>query len=192
MNVEKLKQALLKQAKEQIEKYYSDADKEVEKFRVDKICELEQFKAEYNKKMEKELEKKRTEILADANKKARKMLVLAEDEFAKKVYALALAELASLRDDTYCDCFERLVRELPEYHWEEVTVNHQDVSLAAKFFPDVRINVSNRITGGFEVSAKSGTITVNNTFEKRLERAFSNIIVELLKEVYAVIDKKEK
>jgi vacuolar-type H+-ATPase subunit E/Vma4 len=65
-----------------------------------------------------------------------------------------------------------------------VRVNPEDVALAGKYFPGAEIIPDRNITGGMDASTADGTIRIINTFEKRMERAWTDMLPVLIKDVY--------
>ena len=50
-------------------------------------------------------------------------------------------------------------------------------------FPDAEILFDKAITGGLEAISDGGEVRVVNTFEKRLERMWEEMLPEIMKEV---------
>ena len=95
-----------------------------------------------------------------------------------------MSSLPALRKAGYEAVFGKMVQELPALSWKRVQVNPGDVALAGRYFPAAEIVPDPGITGGLDVSTEDGSIRVINTFEKRLERAWSDMLPLLIKDVY--------
>lgn len=123
-------------------------------------------------------------IIALASSEARSIALSSEKKLSERLFKLALSNLHALRKEKYRDIFASLVNELPPLSWEEVTVNPADRDIAEELFPGAKIFTDAGITGGFDAIVGNGRIRVINTFEKRLERAWTEIIPALIKGVY--------
>ena len=122
-------------------------------------------------------------ILAEAERQAALIKLEAEQALAGRLYTLAHGTLARLRDDHYAELFAALVAELLPCRWETVRVNPADSELAQASFPGAAIETDDGITGGMEVSAEGGRVRVDNTLDKRLERAWPELLPRLLNAV---------
>jgi V/A-type H+-transporting ATPase subunit E len=67
-------------------------------------------------------------------------------------------------------------------------VNPEDVGFAKNIFAGADIIPDKTIAGGVDAMTDGGEIRVINTFEKRLERAWVDMLPELLKKVYDAVE----
>jgi vacuolar-type H+-ATPase subunit E/Vma4 len=121
---------------------------------------------------------------AEATNRARVLRLGVEKTLSETLYSIACFSLNRLRDDRYPAVFEKLVRELPALQWKIVQVHEADVDLARKFFPDAEISPVGQISGGVDVTTADGTIRVVNTFEKRLERFWADLLPQMIGDLY--------
>lgn len=121
-------------------------------------------------------------LLAEAERTARRMRLAGTERLAQRLYALALKLLPTLCEGDG-DCFARLARELPSREWERVRVSPADRERAEALFPGAGIEAEPAISGGLEAWSEDGELQVVNTLEKRLERAWPELLPLLLKEV---------
>ncbi|HEX9080191.1 MAG TPA: V-type ATP synthase subunit E [Desulfuromonadaceae bacterium] len=126
---------------------------------------------------------RRREIMARAEREAGLIGVRAEDRLAKRLWQRALAALAGMRDEGYGRLFGRLAAEIGEAGWSTVWVNPADRDLAAPLFPGARIVADPAITGGLRAASGDGRLTVSNTLETRLERAWPDLLPGLVEEL---------
>jgi V/A-type H+-transporting ATPase subunit E len=96
---------------------------------------------------------------------------------------LARTGLNGLRSDRYELIFRALADELPDETWGTVRVNPLDAALAGMVFPSVVIESVAGIAGGFEVATADGDFTVINTLDVRLERAWPDLLPEMVSEL---------
>jgi len=133
----------------------------------------------------------RTEsLLSEARNAARAVRLTAEKELSTRLYRTARESLHVLRNERYRDIFESLARELPPDEWEVVKVRGDDREIAKGCFPGSEILEEKGISGGFEAVTKGGNIRIVNTLEKRLERAWAEMLPEIMKDVYGTVGGK--
>ena len=125
-------------------------------------------------------------LMAEAKRQAALIKLEAENVLAGRLYTLAHGTLAQLRDDRYAELFVALVEELLPCQWQAVRVNPADSELAKASFPGAAIETDKGITGGMEVIAEGGRVRIDNTLEKRLERAWPELLPRLLNAVSRV------
>ncbi|MEW6601620.1 MAG: V-type ATP synthase subunit E family protein, partial [Nitrospirota bacterium] len=72
----------------------------------------------------------------------------------------------------------------PAAAWDEVRVHSDDAVMARRYFPGAAVVADDQVSGGFEAAAENGRRHVVNTFEKRLERAWEEILPLLVIDAY--------
>lgn len=122
---------------------------------------------------------------AEAEAEARKILLEAEQELADRLYRIGRAGLESLRKTGYVEAFTAFAAELPRLTWTLVRVNPRDADLARERFPGAQIVADESITGGFTAETAESRIVVTNTFEKRLERVWEELLPGIMREALA-------
>jgi vacuolar-type H+-ATPase subunit E/Vma4 len=121
---------------------------------------------------------------ADAGSRARTIKLDAEKTISDRLFSIARTSLSQLRQDGYPAIFEKLVQELPSLPWVRVRVHPADIDLARRRFPGAEIVSAETITGGMDAAIADGGIVVVNTFEKRLELAWADLLPLLISDVY--------
>jgi V/A-type H+/Na+-transporting ATPase subunit E len=179
--------ALRGEGEDKVREIWREADEEARRIREEASAKAGELRERYREIQASSSEQKREGILTDARKEARKTRVFAEKELAERLYTVALHTLNRLRGERYKDTFRALVQELPHLQWETVRVNPADQETAREHFPDAEIIPDDSILGGFEVGGVEGRVRVINTFEKRLEKIWPEILPALLKDVYGMI-----
>lgn len=184
MGYGELIESLYKECEDKIRFMWKEIETEAEKIRAEKSGRLDQIRAEYSVTLKKEVKSHEKKVLTKAGVEVRTIKLLAERALSDRLYPLAISFLHELKNEKYRVEFESLVKELPAVQWEEVCINPDDAQIAKAHFVDSRITHDNAITGGFEVRRKEGRIRINNTFEKRLERAWEDLLPLLIKDAY--------
>lgn len=121
--------------------------------------------------------------LTEAGSAARLMLLDAETKLSDALFSIARFSLHQLRDDGYAGVFGKLARELPSLPWRMVSANARDSELVRRHFPDARIESVGHIAGGFEATLADDSIRIINTFEKRLERIWPELLPQMIREI---------
>ena len=114
----------------------------------------------------------------------RQLLLQAEQRLAARLKKQAEQLLDRLRDQEYDHVFKKLVAELPERKWDKVRVNPADVDLIRTCLPQVPVEPDTTIIGGLVVAAVREAVQVDNTFEKRLEKIWPELLPEMVGEIY--------
>jgi V/A-type H+-transporting ATPase subunit E len=184
MGYRELIDALNKECEEKVRKIWQEAEAEAEKIRAEVLKKACEMKESYGRNRSSAANTRTDAIRSGARDTARMNRLRAENELSKRLYHVAVHSLNRLRDKGYSDVLLSLVRELPPGPWEVVKVNPGDREAIKGFFPDSEIQNEPGITGGVEVISGKGNVRVVNTFEKRLERAWTEMLPEIMKDVY--------
>jgi V/A-type H+-transporting ATPase subunit E len=176
--------SLQKEAEEKMLSLRNGTEEEIEKIREETSEKIKQIRAEFKKKQAETIRDREEHCLYEASRKARMMLLSAEKSLGDRLFSLAHSQLHELRDEKYRDTFDTLFRELPPKQWDEVKVNPEDAGLAKEYFPHAGIEKVSTIVGGFEVTTEKGKFHITNTFHKRLERAFQDLLPLVMRDIY--------
>ena len=183
MGLEELINTLRKNKQKQIDDIWQQARAEADSIRQQLAETITKITEEHADQLASACQKSVRGIVAEADIKARKKKLFAYHGLDEVLHATALKQLPKLRELNYENVFAQLVKELPDNQWERIIVNPSDVNLAAEFFNKDIVQPDAAITGGLIALNAGGKIIVNNTFEKRLERKWSQIIPELIKRI---------
>ena len=184
MSCRELIDSLKKAADERVLLMRQEAEREAGAAKADVARRLEQRRDEAKRREAVVQRDANARALSAANNRARGIRLSAEKELSARLEAAAASSLPALRKAGYETAFEKMARELPVLAWHTVRANPGDIALAEKYFPGAEIVPDLNITGGMDVSTKDGSIRVINTFEKRLERAWSDMLPLLIRDVY--------
>ena len=181
MSYRELIDALRAEGEDAVRKIRQQAEAEAEGIRAETAGKTEATRLEQERGWHAVISDKVDSVLAEATRKARAVKLHAEARLTDRLYDVARSSLPLLRGRGYEEVFAALVRELPPRRWQVVRVNPADIGTARTYFPDSEIIPDAVITGGLEVMDQNGEIRVTNTLEKRCERAWQEILPELLK-----------
>jgi V/A-type H+-transporting ATPase subunit E len=180
MGCKELIEALRREGDEKVRAIWQEAETEAERIKADANEKINSMHEKYSRMQASTIKDQIDPILSEAKQKADAVRLEAEKDMSVRLYHLAASILNNLRDEGYTDVFYSLVKELPFCKCEIVKVNPEDEKIARECFPDSKIITDSSIAGGLEVQAKNGKIRISNTFEKRLERAWMEILPALM------------
>lgn len=183
MGYQELIDALIKEGEEKIKAIWQKANDESEKILFEKDKRILEIRERYEKLRQSIFEEKREKIMLESKKEERRIRLDAERKFMERIYNLSLSVIYLLREE--CKFFD-FTKEIPEYKWEIVEVNKADQEIAKEQFPNSKVLIDDSISGGLRVKTKDERLCIDNTLEKRLERAWDHIVPELIKEVYDI------
>ncbi len=184
MSYKELIDALRQEGEGKIAAVWRDAEAEAERIRDDTAERINELREQYALMRESAIKEETGAIISGAEKKAMAVRLASEKALSERLYKLALSTLSALRDEKYGDIFVALVRELPPYKWQTVRVNPEDEGSAKKYFPESEIISDESIAGGLEATAGDGRIKIANTFEKRLDRGWPEILHGLMSDIH--------
>lgn len=186
MSYKELIDALYKECEEKIRSIRDESEAEAGRIQADSELIIERLGKEHKLSKAAAIRDHAETILREAEKRAMAVRLLAEKGLTERLYQSAHSALNSLRDCGYAEIFGGLVKELPDYSWGKARVNPVDMEIARQYFPDAEIVSDNGITGGFEVISGDGGIRISNTFDKRLEQAWEDILPCLVRDIRGV------
>ncbi len=182
--------ALRAECEEKVRKIWEEAEAEAEKIRAESSRRMAKVKADYERDLSGAVKGEREALLSEAWNAARTKRLVAEGELSARLYGAAKKSLRLLRDGRYEAVFRSLAAELPLANWHELRVAAEDKEIAKGCFPGCEIFEDKGISGGFTAVAKDGGLCVVNTFEKRLERAWSEMLPKIMEDLYETLGRK--
>jgi V/A-type H+-transporting ATPase subunit E len=162
---------------------------EVEADRINEVfaAEMQALRDNYARRRAEAVAAEEGRLVADSRRQAERIRLYAEAALMERLYGVARDSLAELRDERYAGQFACLVGELLPCAWETVRVNPADAALAGSHFPGARIEQDSSISGGMRVSGEGGRLTIDNTFEKRLERCWPELAADVTTKVLRLV-----
>ncbi len=184
MSSRELIESLRLAGEEKIRLIKQEAEHEAKALQVAATGKVEELRKHYAEKLASAEGEEVLRALAEATSRARTVRLGAEKALSERLYSIACSSLNLVRDNGYPAVFEKLVLELPSFPWKLIRVNPVDVDMARKYFPGAEIIPVENITGGVDATAADNKVRVINTLEKRLERAWNEILPLMVKDVY--------
>ena len=159
-----------------------EAEQEAERVRAEAARRVEALREEHGRKHAAAAARHADVILSEAHAAVRAIALSAERTLADRLYGAAQASLRSLRNTGYRDVFIGFCRELPRFTWKSVRVHPDDVALAREQFQDAEVHADPGIIGGMVAASEGDRVMVVNTFEKRLECLWEEMLPEIMQE----------
>lgn len=189
MAQQELMAALQQGAEREIAAIWQGAEQEALRLRAQAQQQQQALRVELLSAAEQQAAKKAAASDQLALRQERSLRLEAEAALAERLGRLARELLPQLRGGGDRQIFIALAAELPPAPWAKLRVHPDDLPLARQLFPEVEIAGDPRISGGLEAVTADGGLRVVNTLEKRLERLWPQLLPELRKEVYAILDR---
>jgi len=183
MSLEALIADLRRKSSDRIQQIRAEAEGKADELRRRKQEEFARYEAVVLGQLQDLKEGVAAPILHEAERSALAIEDEALGRLSERLAALAAGMLDRIRDQDYEAVFAALAGEMPAVSWERVRVNPLDMELARAAFPGVEVGEDPAITGGFVASADSERYLVDNTLERRLERAWPVILPLLIGEI---------
>lgn len=187
MDCDELIKSLRTRAEEKIQTIQREAKEEAALIQQEIELKIRSLREEYENTVTAESAKRAGHILSDAQNRVRLLTISNNRKLSDRLYRLTRSSLGLLRKEEYPNVFNALALELPPLSWTSVTVNPEDAAIARTSFPGAEIIPDENISGGVDATTGENKVRVINTLEKRLERAWEDIIPDLIKEYYETV-----
>ena len=191
MGYKELIESLRKETDNKVRQLWEEAEAEAEKERAELRTKAGQIQEAFQKDLAEAVKNCEETILREAENRACDIRLSAESALSARLFTLAVSCLYELRSERYNDVFISLVNELPAVQPEVVRVNPEDIQITQEHFPHSRIVPNTNISAGIEVLTQDERICINNTFEKRLENAWEDVLPLIIKDVYTELSNDE-
>lgn len=166
---------------EKVRSIWEQAEAEVQRHTAEAEAALAEKRSRCHLEGEQTLVELGRSLMREAEKKALLRQAQAETALAERLYQLARKELPWLREHCGDKLLSALAQELPQAEWGRMRVSERDLAHARNLFPGAQIEGDSNISGGLVADSADGRITVSNTLEKRLERAWPQILPEFFR-----------
>jgi V/A-type H+/Na+-transporting ATPase subunit E len=168
---------------ERLQALRAEAEQEAGRVRAEAARRINALREEHARKHAAEAGRHAEALMAEANAAVRAVGLRAERALAERLYDVARVSLHTLRNEGYRDVFTGFARELPRFAWQTVRVNPDDVALAREQFPEAEVLADPAIIGGMVAVSEGDRVRVVNTFEKRLESLWEDMLPDIMREV---------
>lgn len=179
MGYKELIEAIREEGERRMREIWAEAEARAEEIRREAGLKIDTIRKGYDERFNAEIEKIKGLSIRNAEREASGIRLKAEEDLSRRLFMIAMSLLPILRGEGYDEVFHALVKEIPNSEWVTVRVNPDDTMLARSHFPEAEVIGDPSITGGFVVMNRNGN-TIINTFEKRLERLWPEILPEIL------------
>ncbi len=183
MGHKELIESLRHEGEMKTQKMRQETEAEIELMQSGRSTKIQQIKERFHEQYRALARKQSDDILDRAQSEARRLRLSAEQSLSHRLYTLSCSLLPQLRHNGHEKIFNDLAGELPQYAWTVIRVNPEDRELAGTVFPDADIISDGTISGGLVATSDNGKIQIDNTFEKRLERAWTFLLHEIMKDI---------
>lgn len=185
MGYRELIDSLRRGGEEKVQAIRQATEAEAARIEAEHAARIEALRDAYARRQQAAMAAQARDLLAEAEREGGMVRLEAENVLAGRLYLVARALLAELREQEGAGLFAALAAELLPCQWETVRVNPADAELAKVRFPQARIESDDGITGGLEVAAEGGRVRIDNTLEKRLERGWPELLPRLMNAITA-------
>jgi len=184
MGYQELIASLRTEGEEKIKEIRDNAQADADKINAETADAIARIREEFREKQDTLGKHQEDNVLSSARDKARIIWLEAEQSLSERLFGLAQSCLDELRNDDYEKVFNSLCSEIPSVSWDEAAVNPDDEGMAHSYFPDTKILSDPSINGGIEVFRENRRQHIINTFKKRLERVWEEILPFISIDVY--------
>jgi len=185
MGRDELVAALRRQTEEKIASQWEEARAKAREIRKERENRLSRLREELAASRREAARVEAEAVLRQAEGEIRDRTLRTEREVSERLYRIGVGLLPELRGENDEKSFRSLSEELPPFLWSALRVNPADVDLASTLFPDADVTGDERIAGGLDAASDGDRVRVVNTYEKRLERAWEELLPILLRDVEA-------
>ena len=168
---------------ERLKAVRAEAEQEAARIRTEAAHRINALQEEHARKHAAEAERHAEALMAEANAAVRAVGLRAERALAERLFDAARGALHSLRNVGYRGVFTGFAQELPRFTWKTVRVNPEDVALAREQFPEAEVLADPAIIGGMVAVSEGDRVRVVNTFEKRLESLWEEMLPDIMRDV---------
>ena len=180
MGYQELIASLRAEGEEKIKEIRDDAQAEADRINEESADAIARVRKEFRGKQDTLGRHQEERVLSSARNKARIIRLESEQSLSDRLFMLAMSCLNELRNDEYEKVFKSLCSEIPSVLWDEAAVNPDDAGMARSYFPDAEIFSDPSINGGIEVFRENRRQHIINTFKKRLERVWEEILPSIV------------
>lgn len=180
MSRDELLDDLRRQGDDKAKAVWAEVEESAQKLRDELEQKYLEEKSRVSREQERKVSRMRKKILNQGRHKARKLRLESTQALAERLLRVARRSLSPLRRQEGDGLFAALATELPDLPWDEVRVHPEDEKRARDHFPRARITTDPEISGGMVALSEELQLVVDNSLDRRLERAWPTLLPRLL------------
>lgn len=188
MGESELKTALQRDGEAQIRDFWQSAEATVTDRRSEFEAELTRLRAKTDQQIQAEVDVLRNTLLFEAQAVAMGCRLHEEAALAERLLLLARQSLALLANHDRDTLWQALCEELPTADWTVLTVDPADRQRGVHSFPAASITSEETLGGGLIAATADGMIRIDNSLNRRLMRAWPDLLPKLLAELRQRVD----
>jgi vacuolar-type H+-ATPase subunit E/Vma4 len=158
-------------------------DAEEERLRADAQELREHVRREHELQRELLCSDRQRTLIAAATRQAALIRLRAEHALALRLHDRARLCLKQLHTGDAEQLFRSLADELPVESWHTVRTSPVDAALASNLFSGATIIPDDSLSGGLKAATADNGLTIDNSLETRLERAWPDLLLHLMAEL---------
>lgn len=179
MGRRELLDALQREGQETLTAIAAREEAEEKRLRTDCELRLAELRREQERQRDLRCQERKLTVVSAAKRQAALVRLRAEHELSLRL--LERARLQVMTPGWYDPerLFQGLLAELPTAVWRSVRVNPVFAPLARECFPGTEIVGDPALAGGFRVVSADGSLEIDSTLDKRLERSWPDLLPQL-------------
>ncbi len=188
MSGEELKRALVREGAATSRDAWQRAEQVIEDRRRAIDRELTDLRKGAEQRLTADIAALRSSLLHAANIRARNNRLQTEEALGRRLEILARQCLQEIAEADRAALWQSLLAEIPAADWTLVRVHPADHERARNALPQAEVETDESLGGGMIVSTAGGRVQVDNSLSRRLERAWPELLPELLGELRTLVE----
>jgi V/A-type H+-transporting ATPase subunit E len=191
MSIQSLLQGLEKEAEQEKVKILEEAEKKIASIRKDTEEKAQEIRSEVLRKAKEEIDIEEAKMIGQARSQANMQVLEARRKGFDLVLHLAKERLRELsKESDYAQQLESLIQEaVAGLNGKLIAeVSAQDVPVAQNIFKKLKreaeVKASSKVQGGVIVKSPETHISVENTLDSRLQKAFNILTSEIAQKLW--------
>ena len=183
MGRHELLEALHREGRETMAAIAARGDAEEQRLRADAQERREHVRREHDQQRELLCSDRQRTLIAAATRETALIRLRAEHALSLRLQERARICLKQLHTGDAERLFRSLAEELPSESWHTVRTRPGDTILASNLFSGATIIPDETLSGGLKTATADNSLTIDNSLEARLERAWPDLLPRLMAEL---------
>ena len=180
MGREELALALKQRGEAEAKKIWQQAEAEAARYRSEKEEAVQRCCLDSDRESERNSFRECQKIAWQVNGELRAMRLSALRDLDRRLWALALDELARLDPERRQQCLDELTAEIPAGDWDRVVCHPGDRAALKKIFSDCRVEGDESVAGGLMVETAGRQVRIDNSLARRLKSLWPELTGTML------------